>query len=138
MQKSKRTRFRVMLWFQSSYFAIKQRRINITGLGFTESMLAKARKKFERESISCDLILGDMRDFSIDVSFDLIFIPFHSIQNTYTANDIDAILKCVRNHLSDDGVFALDIFNPNLAYLTRAEDDLEEIINFRAKSGCEL
>jgi hypothetical protein len=60
-----------------------------------------------------------MRHFSLGKKFNLIFIPFNSIQNTYHREDLEKIFFCVKEHLAPQGIFALDIFNPNLDCLVQ-------------------
>ena len=71
--------------------------------------------------MDCNFIEGDMRDFELGQKFDLIFIPFDSLLNTYTVDDINAVFSSVKKHLKPNGRFAFDIFNPNLNYLRRDE-----------------
>jgi len=109
--------------------------VDITGLDFTESMLNAAKVKLAENNLQCDLHLGDMRNFSLNKMFGFIFIPFNSIQNTYEIQDIENTFNCVKKHLEPNGTFALDIFNPDLNYLVREENELEEIFNFKLDSG---
>ena len=109
--------------------------IDITGLDFTPSMLNKARQKSREQGISCTFIEGDMRSFDLDACFDVIFIPFNSLLNTYTFEDINSILLCIQKHLKKDGIFAFDIFHPNLEYLTRDEHFVEKVLDVTLKTG---
>jgi hypothetical protein len=55
-----------------------------------------------------------MRSFSIDRKFKLAFIAFASfIQNT-SIEDEERTLRCIADHLDDDGLLILDMFNPDL------------------------
>ena len=101
-------------------------------------MLNGAKKKFEDSKLPHKLCLGDMRKFSLGKTFDIIFIPFNSIQNTYEIKDIEDTFDCVKKHLGPGGLFALYIFNPDLSYLVRDENSLEEIFNFKLDSGEEV
>jgi SAM-dependent methyltransferase len=94
---------------------------DITGLDFTESMLERARAKAAAESISASFVSGDMRDFSLERRFSLIFLPFNSLQNTYTIDDVERVLGCVRQHLLPGGTFIFDIFNPDFERLVKKE-----------------
>lgn len=111
---------------------------DVTGLDFTLSMLDCARKKNEENGLDIEFVQGDMRKFSLDKTFDFIFIPFNSIQNTYSMDDIVSIFNCIKRHLSPNGLFAFDIFNPNLDYLVRKPDEKYEAKNFRTESGEEF
>lgn len=109
--------------------------LDITGLDFTESMLEGAKEKFKKNNLPHKLHFGDMRNFSFQKIFNLIFIPFNSILNTYEIDDIESILKCIKKHLRPNGTFAFDIFNPNLNLLVRDENFMEEIFNFKLDTG---
>jgi hypothetical protein len=52
---------------------------------------------------------GDITDFDLDKKFALIIIPT-SFKFLLTTDDQLACLRCVRNHLQDDGVFILDLY----------------------------
>ena len=91
---------------------LSQQGIDITGLDFTESMLQRAREK--ATGLPLSFVKGDMRSFAIEESFKLIFIPFNSLQNTYTLEDLEGIFTCIKKHLSPGGIFAFDVFNPKV------------------------
>ena len=91
---------------------------DITGLDMNEKMLRVCRSKLLKENQSVrkrvHLVKGDMRNFSMDRKFKLAFIAFASfIQNT-SIEDEEKSLRCIANHLEDNGVLILDIFNPDL------------------------
>ena len=44
-------------------------------------------------------------------------IPFNSIQHLTRLEDLRAVFDFVREHIADDGVFIVDLFNPNLEFL---------------------
>ncbi len=90
---------------------------DITGLDISEGMLKVAREKAEREHLSCTFIKADCRKFSIPKKFNLIFIPFNSIAHIHDRASFEAMCIAVRNHLTDDGHFIVDIFNPKLEVL---------------------
>jgi ubiquinone/menaquinone biosynthesis C-methylase UbiE len=93
---------------------LAQHGIDITGLDFTPSMLESAIKKSKEACVDAKFVQGDMRNFDLEKKFNLIFIPYNSLQNTYSLSDIQSILECVRRHLNSDGYFVFDIFNPSL------------------------
>ena len=51
---------------------------------------------------------GDITDFDLDQKFPLIIIPT-SFKFLLSTDDQLVCLRCVRNHLQDDGVFILDL-----------------------------
>lgn len=89
----------------------------MTGLDFTDSMLDRARVKAREAGALVDWRKGDMRAMDLSSRFALIFIPFNSLQNTYTIDDVERVLACVRQHLSPGGRFLIDLFNPNIEFM---------------------
>lgn len=93
--------------------------IDITGVDFTASMLVAARKKAAQHKLAGTFVRGDMRKLRLKKKFKLVFIPFNSIQNTYTLIDVEKVFATVRAHMANDGIFQFDIFNPSIEYMTR-------------------
>lgn len=96
--------------------------IEITGLDLSEWMLDKCREKLDDESEETrnrtKLVQADMRDFDLGREFTLITTPFRPFQHLTTVDDQFACLNSIHRHLSDYGLFVLDIFNPSLEYIT--------------------
>ncbi|PKK89306.1 MAG: hypothetical protein CVV64_15060 [Candidatus Wallbacteria bacterium HGW-Wallbacteria-1] len=120
---------------------------SITGLDFTESMLERARTKLEAEQFDSrkthvQLISGDMRSFTLSsehgAPFSVIFIPFNSFQCLYSVDDALSALKQVHSHLSDSGLFVLDIFNPSIHLMVNREKGLHPVSDFLLQDGTEV
>jgi SAM-dependent methyltransferase len=96
--------------------------IPITGLDMSTHMLDICRQKLEGEPQNVrkqvTLVEGDMRDFDLGESFNLITTPFRPFQHLLTVEDQLSCLECIHRHLAPGGIFILDIFNPSLDYLT--------------------
>lgn len=60
-----------------------------------------------------------MRDFALRRDFKLIFVARNSLLHLLSTSDLLAALTAVRRHLAPDGVFAFDIFNPDVRMLAR-------------------
>jgi len=95
--------------------------IDITGLDFTPSMIDRAREKARAAGLSIRFIRGDMRRASLGRRFKLVFIPYNSLQNTYSIADVERVFANVRRHLAPGGKFVFDVFNPSLDYIVAAE-----------------
>jgi len=117
---------------------LKEKGINITGLDFTKSMLEGAKEKAQKRGLDIELIHGDMRDFDLKRKFSMIFIPFNSLQNTYSIEDVSRVFSTVAKHLTDDGIFVFDIFNPSIHFMIRREKEFEEINRFTLDNGEEV
>lgn len=90
--------------------------IEITGLDYSNHMLDVCRRDLEKEPLQVQsrvtLLQGDMRDFELGRKFRLITAPFRPFQHLVTVEDQLRCLARVRDHLTPDGIFILDIFNP--------------------------
>lgn len=87
--------------------------IRTVGVDADTGMLARAREKSAGLE-NASWVEGDMRSFSLDDRFGLIYIPYRSFQHLLTIEDQLACLRCVHKHLAPGGRFALDIFNPDI------------------------
>lgn len=92
--------------------------VRVTGLDESPYMLDLARGKLERalrdvrERIT--LHRGDMRAFDLARRYDFIYIPFNTFGLLLTIQDQLAALQAVKKHLKPDGVFAFNVFYPDI------------------------
>jgi len=109
--------------------------LDITGLDMNEKMLRVCRSKLLKENQSVrkrvHLIKGDMRDFSLDRKFKLAFIAFSSFLQNTSVDDEERTLRCVANHLENNGLLIIGIFNPDLSrpHQTLKLDHVHELKN---------
>lgn len=80
---------------------------NITGVDYTASMLNQAIAKANKEQLSIDFVQEDIRTLDLGKRFDFIFIPFNSIHHLYKNEDLFKVLKIVKKHLQENGIFLL-------------------------------
>lgn len=114
---------------------LKKAGIDIMGLDFSDSMLERAKKKAADERLDIELVQGDMRTFKLGKKFSTIFIPFNSLQNTYTISDVALVLQNVRDHLAPDGLFLFDLFNPSIHMMVEREKKEMEAFRFHLDDG---
>ena len=92
--------------------------LTVTGLDRAPAMLALARQRVSQLDAATqrriELVKGDMRHFSLDRRFKLIMIPCRTFQHLLTVEDQRRTLACIREHLTDDGRLAFDVFDPHL------------------------
>ena len=88
---------------------------NYTGLDLSPTFIYQSQKKYSKGNFIC----GDMRNFSLDLQFDLIIFPFNSFLHLLIEKDMRSCLKSIKKHLSRDGLFVLDIFIPDPEFLYR-------------------
>lgn len=109
--------------------------MEIAGLDSSEPMLTLAREKSAHANLPIDWYLGDMADFNLNRRFSLIFVPNNSIAHLLAWHDFGCCLACVRRHLTADGRFMLDYFNPSLMLLSRSPDTRYPAGSFDAPDG---
>ncbi len=86
---------------------------DVVALEKSKAMLDEFRNRLNSLDSSVasriSLIEGDMRSFELQQRFSLVLIPT-SFGHALTTDEQIALLDCVRRHLTEDGVFILDIF----------------------------
>ncbi len=95
--------------------ALARKGINVTGLDLSSQMLDVFKQKLTKEhglSGSIKLVHGDMADFKFNRKFSLVIAPFRAFQALTDDNDVLNSLACINKHLSDDGLFIVNVFKP--------------------------
>lgn len=90
------------------------------GLDRSTAMLKSANSRAAAAGVSVEFVQGDMRDFTLDRQFSLIFVARNSLLHLLTTEDLLAALTAAKRHLAPDGILAFDIFNPDVRILARA------------------
>jgi len=98
---------------------ILERGYTYTGIELSRNFVKCAQTKTKRFKSRANFIEGDIRNFELEQQFQFIFIGFNSILHLLTNNDIKSFLKCVHAHLTDNGVFLIDLFVPDPFFLYR-------------------
>ncbi|TCS92847.1 class I SAM-dependent DNA methyltransferase [Hazenella coriacea] len=94
--------------------AIAKEGIPVVGVDLSAPMLKKAEKKASEMGLLSHVrfLEADMTQLDLEEQFPLIIIPYRSFLHLLTVRDQINCLKRVRKHLSDEGVFAFNIFVP--------------------------
>lgn len=111
---------------------------NICGIDYTPSMLEQAKLKAIEAGVRVKFIEADIRTLDLREKFDFIFIPFNSIHHLYSNEDLFKVLRMVRSHLQQNGLFLLDCFNPNIRYIVHGEKEEETIARYTIDDGREV
>jgi hypothetical protein len=86
-------------------------------------MLDRCRARVERlggdASARVELVRGDFRALALGRRFPLVICPFNAFMHLYTRQDVERFLAVVQAHLAPRGLFAFDVLNPDLAWLSR-------------------
>jgi SAM-dependent methyltransferase len=92
-----------------------------TGLELSSGMLTEAQRKADEHALVVEWIQGDMRDFDLGRTFDLVFIAGNSLLHLHEAADLLSCFRTVRAHLAPGARFIFDVFNPNVRLLAGAD-----------------
>lgn len=92
-----------------------------TGIELAPDFAKLARKKLSQYSNAPKIVTGDMRQFQLNKTFDLIFIGFNSFLHLLTDEDAVSFFTCVKKHMHENSRFLIDIFIPNPLFLYRPE-----------------
>lgn len=92
----------------------------ITGVDTAPEMLAAARRKAEDAGLTqrITLVQADMRLLDMPARFRLAFCGLNTLMHLCSLEDQLRALQAARRHLVSGGVFAVDLTNPHVAWLT--------------------
>lgn len=88
---------------------------SVTGLDLSEQMLEVFSHKLAKNPEVSDritLVRSNMAHFELHKKFDMIIAPFRAFQVLTEDDDISRALACVHQHLTDKGIFIVNVFNP--------------------------
>ena len=87
---------------------------NVTGLDLSGPMLEIFNEKLNdlayKDKIT--LVKENMAKFEFGKKFGLIITPFRAFQVLTEEEDILGSLNCIKNHLSNEGLFIINVFRP--------------------------
>jgi len=93
-----------------------------TGLDLSSDFTALAKRKLNQYSNPAEIVVGDMQNFQLNKTFDLVFIGFNSFLHLLNDEDVYSFFTCVKKHMDKDSRFIIDIFIPNPLFLYRLEN----------------
>ncbi|MGM0556387.1 MAG: class I SAM-dependent methyltransferase [Myxococcota bacterium] len=76
----------------------------VVGLDINPGMIEAARDEVPGAAFT----VGDMREFDFDARFERIIIPYNSLYNLLTDDDLHACLTAVERHLAEGGMLLFD------------------------------
>lgn len=109
-----------------------------TGLDVSPAMLSAARRRAAAAAVPVEFVEADMRDFDLGRRFSLIFVARNSLLHLSEPDDFAALFAAVRRHLAPGGVFAFDVFNPDLRLLARPAGQRFPVMRVESDSYGEL
>lgn len=97
----------------------------IVGIDASAPFIARAQELLREQSPATQratrFLEGDMREFDLGETFDLIVLGFNSFAYLHTIDDQLACLACVRKHLAPGGRFVLDVIVPQFNFVAEAQ-----------------
>ena len=97
---------------------------NVTGLDISVPMLDRFRAKLATEPAEVreriTLRQGGMTEFQFAERFDLVLAPFRAFQHVMEPDQQRRCLELIAAHLSPEGRFVFNAFNPDLKYICDA------------------
>ena len=94
---------------------------DITGIDISSSMLNSAAVDAAEAGAKVNFVKSDIRSFNLDTKFQLIIFPFNAIAHLLDLKSVIATFLRVKKHLSKEGKFIFDFFNPSFDRLLRDE-----------------
>ena len=110
----------------------------VAGLDRSRPMLDAARRRAAAAGAQIEFIEADMRAFDLGRRFGLVFIARNSLLHLSDAPDFQALFAAVRGHLAPGGLFAFDVFNPDVRLLARPAGERFPVMRVASESYGEL
>jgi cyclopropane fatty-acyl-phospholipid synthase-like methyltransferase len=98
----------------SIYMASKENRVIGIDLASNSIEEAKLKALEKGSSQKVQFQVEDMRHFELNTQFDFIFNLFTSFGYFETKAENEAVLKCAKNHLNENGILVIDYLNSQL------------------------
>jgi SAM-dependent methyltransferase len=88
----------------------------IHGIDLSEAMVVVCRRKLAGAGIAAteaQVEVGDITNFALGRTFDLIIAPYRVFQNLETDAAVAGLFECIREHLAPGGSCVLNVFRPS-------------------------
>jgi len=95
------------------------RGVEVRGIDASQAMVAKLREKTGGADIP--VTMGDFADVGVEGRFRLVFVVFNTLFALLTQDDQRRCVRNVAEHLTDDGVFVVEAFVPDIARFDRGQ-----------------
>ena len=99
---------------------LAQMGVDLQGIDISEAMVEKLRAKPGGADIP--VTMGDFSDVGVPGSFDLIYLVFNTIFALTTQEAQLRLFRNVGDHLSDQGVFVVEAFVPDVTRFARHQN----------------
>jgi len=99
--------------------ALAKENINVVGIDVSDEMLNEATFKAKKEKVNIVLKKQNIIDFDLNKKFDLILCVHNSFSHINGLDNLRSFFNSVKRHLSREGIFILQVFNPDFYFFTR-------------------
>ena len=106
--------------------------IEVEGIDAAPAMVAKLRERSGSDSIK--VTMGNFADVDVTGKFNLIFIVFNTFYALLTQEEQVRCFRNVAAHLTDDGVFVLEAFVPDVARFSGGHNLRVYTVNYERAS----
>lgn len=97
-----------------------ERGLEVRGIDASEAMVAKLRTKPRGGEIP--VAMGDFAEVDVDVRFSMVFVVFNTFFALTTQQDQVRCFQNASRRLTEDGVFVIEAFVPDLARFVRGQN----------------
>jgi len=98
---------------------LAERGLEVHGIDASEEMVSKLRAKPGGDAIQ--VTIGDFADVGVQGAFPLVFVVFNTLFALLTQENQLRCFQGVAQHLTEDGVFVVQAFVPDLARFDRGQ-----------------
>lgn len=96
---------------------LAQQGVEVSGIDISEAMVDRLRAKPGGTDI--DVTIGDLVEVGVPGTFDLVYLVFNTIYAATTQEEQTRLFRNVADHLTEQGLFVVEAFVPDLARFTR-------------------
>lgn len=93
--------------------------VRLYGIDASEAMVERLRAKPGGSDIR--VTMADFRDFTIDERFRLVYVVFNTFFGLLSQDDQVSCFRVIARHLTDDGVFVMEAFLPDVSRFERGQ-----------------
>jgi SAM-dependent methyltransferase len=86
--------------------------VRLCCVDYSAEMIAVLRSKLRREDLAAEVHEMDVRALSLDRTFNLVLLPFHSLSEIIAPEDRVCALTRVREHMAPNGRCVVTLHNP--------------------------
>jgi SAM-dependent methyltransferase len=96
---------------------------SVVGVDASRPMLARLDERLAKAPAAARArvrtVEADFRALRLGVRAPVVISPFNAMMHLYDRSDVERFLDGVRRHLAPGGLFAFDVMNPDLRWLSR-------------------